>query len=500
MADEDQQDNGSRSVVDADDLLAGYVDVDTDVVDSTSQRRSSPFTSPSSSRPLGVVPEEEDTTTAAPPPAGRVVSPPPVVQVPEIPRAHAEEGPHHDPSPRRRRGTPTAAQHRRRQQSQSQIITYEDLRNRPRSNPRSRTPMRHESPLNHDAFHSDRVINNNNNNNSSSSSSSNYNHNPHPIIRLGSGADRGVHRPVPISLATTSTTTKSSKQRPSHRKNNRWNNDNFVNTISDLATSSCPKSRAAAKILAAAQADAVNFLPIYDFTTTDCSTTPLMTQFLQEEKFRDLRDQFFAGSGMLSATTRATNSSRTTKSSSSQQPSSASAADLYRRIDGRLQRVVVKACENSGPACRVVETFEEYLVNIFSATTATAKEEGGGEEEPTPQESSRSSTVDDQKKEFWDGILLERPSVTYYDDADNMGTTTKSVSLLFDGTSPSGGFHRLLVHAVSSFHCLKAKTSTVCSGTEVVARVLVVQGDIRGSNHRLLDHLASLQQQRQQRQ
>ena len=166
-----------RSVVDADDLLAGYVDV----VDS-SQRRSSPFSSPA----LRVVPEEHGSTAEAAA-AVRVVSPPPTLAV--VPQAHAEDGPH--PSPRRR-GTPTAATVQRRRNRQHQV-TYEDLISRPRSNPRSRTPMRYESPLDHGAFHGDRA-----NTNDDNDSPPQQNHEARTIsIRPTAGLGVGVVRAMP---------------------------------------------------------------------------------------------------------------------------------------------------------------------------------------------------------------------------------------------------------------------------------------------------------------
>ena len=179
---EEGQEPDTFSVVDADDLLAGYVDV----VDS-SQRRSSPFASPT----LRVVPEEQGNTAEAA--AVRVVSPPPT----PVPQAHAEDGPH--PSPRRR-GTPTAATAQRRRNRQHQV-TYEDLVSRPRSNPRSRTPMRYESPLDHGAFHGDRANNNNNDNNNPPR----QNHEARTIsIRPSAGLGVGVVRAMPERVSESS--------------------------------------------------------------------------------------------------------------------------------------------------------------------------------------------------------------------------------------------------------------------------------------------------------
>jgi hypothetical protein len=69
------------------------------------------------------------------------------VRVVSPPQAPAED--HFSPPRQDRRGTPTTSASRRRQQ---RPLYYEDVANRPRSNPRTRTPMRFESPMEHDAF------------------------------------------------------------------------------------------------------------------------------------------------------------------------------------------------------------------------------------------------------------------------------------------------------------------------------------------------------------
>ena len=91
-------------------------------------------------------------------------------------------------------------------------------------------------------------------------------------------------------------------------------------------------------------------------------------------------------------------------------------------------------------------------------------------------------------------LLLEKPTISY-----NTHKKTTTVTFLFDGDSSTGGFHRLLVHAVSHFHCLKATTSTLEEESRK-ARVLTVQGVLRGGKYRLLDHLEALQEAKQRQQ
>lgn len=434
----------SISVVGPEDLQAGYVDV----VDS-SQRLSSPFASPNGT--LRTVRE-----------GVRVVSPithtnnaggqEDEVDDDAIPQAHAEDP---QPSPARRRGTPTAAAANRRRNRHQ--VTYEDLVSRPRSNPRSRTPMRYESPLEHGAF-----TNNDTDNNGEDASSQGTAISIRPTAGLGVGVvrppperarlDDTVSRPRPITL-------KSSKQGPSHRKANRWNNDNFSNAAQDLSHSS-------REILALAKADARRFLPVYD--PAEKKRSDQVTRFMEDEKYSGVRDKFFAGELHAHVTTPINHKSEKEKAAlAAVNLMDPSPSDLYKRIDGRLQRVLTKACENSAPACKVVELFETYLVGVYD---------------------SNNDTTPDMKE--WEDVLMEHPTVERNNEIE-------TVTFLFDGASSSGGFHRLLLHAVTHFHCLKAKTSTKdCEGGKS-ARVLVVQGAMCGGKHCLLDHLAVLQAQRQ---
>jgi hypothetical protein len=262
-------------------------------------------------------------------------------------------------------------------------------------------------------------------------------------------------RPDPIVI-------KSQKQGPSQRKTRRWNNDNFVNSFHDLASSHSSKSRAAAEVLAQAKADARHFLPVYDPAETARSAQ--VTRFMEDPIYKNVREQFF--SGELHASTMEPKQGNINKPQKSW-----SASDLFERIDGRLRCVVVKACENSAPACKVVESFENFLVHAF-------RDDRHGDE---------SFSV---SNDFWHGILLEKPSI------QQQGEGGKAVTFLFDGDTSTGGFHRLLVHAVCYFHCLRAKTSSREEG-HVKARVLLVQGSVLGSQYRLLDYVMALQEQKQ---
>jgi hypothetical protein len=183
---------------------------------------------------------------------------------------------------------------------------------------------------------------------------------------------------------------------------------------------------------------------------------------MEDKQYSDVRDKFFSGELHASAPSAPPQYRKSASDIIDPSPE-----DLFHRIDGRLRRVVVKACENSAPACKIVESFENYLIAAFDKDD------------------------DNPNSNCWEGVLLERPSVSHQEGVTH-------VTFLFDGESTSGGFHRILVHAVSQFHCLKVKTfSQAESPSEQSARGLSVKGGMRGGNHRLLDYLTTLQEQKQ---
>lgn len=103
------------------------------------------------------------------------------------------------------------------------------------------------------------------------------------------------------------------------------------------------------------------------------------------------------------------------------------------------------------------------------------------------------ANCDDIECGFWEELLMEKPTISF---KNSNRKQTRNATFLFDGESSTGGFHRLLVHAVSHFRCLKATTSTVDNNSGK-ARVLSVHGVMCGGKYRLLDHLESLQEARQ---
>jgi hypothetical protein len=209
-----------------------------------------------------------------------------------------------------------------------------------------------------------------------------------------------------------------------------------------------------------------------------------MTQFREDESLHQIRQQFFDGE--LPNHTLSSSGGRQQQQQQQQQKDFALLTPLERfyRIDNRLRRIVVKACENSYAASKVVNTLEEYLIRVHAGKT------------------------DKRTREEWLEFLLEPPTVTTprrtkhnHDDAVN-DESKKSTSLvtrfLFDADSPTGGFHRLLLHGLCQFHGLSAASSTmtvVVQGNDEVkkARVLTATGTFYGSDVHLVDFITSRQ-------
>jgi hypothetical protein len=134
-------------------------------------------------------------------------------------------------------------------------ITLEDLSRRPRSNPRSRAPMRYESPLNSDAL---RAV-------SPSPVHEEPRRNtvrPMADARVASGIGSSTRES--LGGHHTPNKTRSSKQgQPSHRKIRRWNNEKFSGLAAEISASSA-RGVITAEILLKAQREAHLYRPIYD--------------------------------------------------------------------------------------------------------------------------------------------------------------------------------------------------------------------------------------------
>jgi hypothetical protein len=355
--------------------------------------------------------------------------------VPSLSLAALRRSSPHDPS-----RTLRVTEQERASRTTSPALRLERLlTQRPRSNPRTRTPLRYESPLDPSALRRESLT-------------------PDPVESVHESR-RLTIRPLAGSHVGTlparvveerRATPKSSKQGRSHRTVRRWNNDHFGSLAAEIKSS----SHRAAEALLSSQQDAHLYRDVYDPNETKSKS---MERFMTDVKLRNIREQFFEGE-FASVTPvvplRPHRSNPTT------------AADQMNRIDNRLRNVAVRACRNSGPAATVVDRFETFVIATFlgSAHTTRLLEES-----------------------WWHDLLLQVPTVRR--KPENTPASFMVLQFYFDPFSSTGGFHRLLLHAICQFHGLSAISNMVDVGDSKQARALIVSGRLTDAPHRMLQHL-----------
>ena len=178
------------------------------------------------------------------------------------------------------------------------------------------------------------------------------------------------------------------------------------------------------------------------------------TSLAKDTKLRGVRDKFFECElPVVERTPRHRGKSKSARAT-------LSATEQLVRVDARLRRVVTKACRNSQPAAMVVKTLEAFGMAIFGSSS------GAGSM---------------PKQGWWTTLLTQAPVITPLGDNNN---GPWRVQFLFDAKAGSGGFHRLLLHAICQYHGL----ATVSQMTQA-HRTLVVTGQRFAHQHTLLDQL-----------
>ena len=138
------------------------------------------------------------------------------------------------------------------------------------------------------------------------------------------------------------------------------------------------------------------------------------------------------------------------------------AADRLRLVEPRLRSLVERAYRNSAPAAKVVEMLEEFLVS-----------------------SLRQRSPESLDGAWWNDLLLEAPTILHRQDKFIM-------QFFFPGSTPTGGFHRLLLHAIVLFHGLVPTAKMVNSPEK--ARALIVSGRLQETDtFRLVDVLKDME-------
>ena len=171
---------------------------------------------------------------------------------------------------------------------------------------------------------------------------------------------------------------------------------------------------------------------------------------MSDPTLRDLRDRFFEGE----LPSLPNWNSKSTAIPEKSRSRALTVQDRLNRVDARLRRVVVKAVNNSCPAARVVQRFEAFVLGTFSPTDSSPKED-----------------------EDWKGLLLEPPTVV----SERGVVPSIAIRFHFDPDSSTGGFHRLLLHAVCQFHGLDVESRMVhlpTNSSKALARELVACGFI----------------------
>jgi hypothetical protein len=207
-----------------------------------------------------------------------------------------------------------------------------------------------------------------------------------------------------------------------------------------------------------------------------------MKQFREDKSLDLVREEFFEG--CLPCDPYSSSSSRRVVVDIT----SLTPLERFHRIESRIRRIVVKACENSYAASKVVNTLEDFLIRIYN-----------GEK-------------DERSQEDWDEFLLGSPIVTErrcsmknkdQDENSTFNPRRLIIKFLFDAESATGGFHRLLLHGICQFYCLSATSSstrinmpTKDGNVAKKARVLTATGTLSGVDVRLVEFITERQRSR----
>ena len=150
---------------------------------------------------------------------------------------------------------------------------------------------------------------------------------------------------------------------------------------------------------------------------------------MNDDEMKDSREKFFEGHGPMQ------HKDQSRKFKPSKVDTVLSGEDMLNRIDQRLRRLLVRACHNSFAAAKVVDLFESFIITSFM--------------------NDDKSTTTLLKDDWWMDLLLECPTLTHRRDSNR-----STVQFFFHPTLPTGGFHRLLLHAVCQFHGLNVVSRT----------------------------------------
>jgi len=387
---------------------------------------------------------------------------------------------------------------------------------RPRSNPRTRTPMRSNCAVSPAVNRS--TVHNDTSDNDADTANRRSNGRSSTRVQVGLGAGLAVgtilqedrfmdsfHRRQRLGNTFTDTNkntynNKSDKQNPSHRKQRRWDNDKFVGITSDLTHENTNKGIQIAKLYADAQQDYHKWInplqryPVYKsqfeiLTSGNCLGREVEDEkgvvnvvegkqpIYSQERISNARERFLRGEIAVDNNHCNNHTKRDLKSFRD-------GKSMLRKMEKRLRRVVERACRNSDFSKEVLIEFE-WVLSKFLLHDTEEKDRNDDEEEDK-----------EQTKSVLDQVLIRKPLLTRTKSTNR--NNNKMLRFLFRQSSdddennnnnatmqPNPSFNRLLLHALCQFHGLESTSSTTANGR----RLLTVTGKFMGDGIRLVDFL-----------
>jgi len=362
--------------------------------------------------------------------------------------------------------------------AQEVSASYHELANRPRSNPRVRTPMRNVSPFlgtvnrstvtNDDDGLGDGVRANGVEDTNGTGTSS--------VAQLTLGAGRAVgtvFREEDLALlrqqktksqrtAATKHGSLSDKQGPSHRKLRRWNNDKLVGIASEISRAN-PTARGTkiANIYTEADLDRNRYVMPHDPPEYRSHFTTLLGTGEEEghdsEHINAVRRRFLRGD-TSDPNREMTDGARDRLRRKEEDIFNDGSRMVRVKVPERLLNVVRRACQSSPFSRNVLSVFERKLVRHLSADV-------------------NHITSKDDPESILEEVLVQKLMVT-------RKARSTTLRFLFENEN-HGAFNRILLHGVSHFHGLHTSSTTTSRGH----RLLTVTGACRGCRFKLVDFL-----------
>jgi len=371
--------------------------------------------------------------------------------------------------------------------SPSASASYQELANRPRSNPRNRTPMRKISSVPMGTLNRSTIVNHEDDQVNSSTTVAGNAFTPTTIP--SSRVQPGVGLPVGSIVRgkqlegflherfnvrgnnAVHNPSRSNKQGPSHRKLRRWNNDNFFGIASEISNAN-PTARGAliSKIYAEAEMEKSAYLfPNYPLENNSCLTTLLGSgsevEDYEKQHIATVRERFLNGEVCDKNRNLISERARDRLLKREEEIFNDGRKMVEEKLQSRLLNVVTRACQSSVFSRNILSAFERVLVKHLSFNDVSVCDD-----------------KQDNDESILEKVLMQKPLLTRKSSNETKNST---IRFLFDNESDQGAFSRLLLHGACQFHGLNTSSVTTSSGR----RLLTVTGICKGNQFRLIDFL-----------